>query len=143
MPTARLNLWNRHWAACSLRSPTRWRSGLFRFAAQRHLRAAHSVSVIEHSQIEEILAYIRLNTPVTCPPRATCPRSTGGVPVASFINDGPDQNCGRDATAQAMWKHSGLPPRCVQSESRPMPLNLQPGVPHKYPRCIAMGLSSC
>ncbi len=26
------------------------------------------------------------------PPLATCPWSTGGAPVASFINDGPDQN---------------------------------------------------
>jgi len=38
------------------------------------------------------LIYVKLNTPMTCPPRATCPWSTGGAPVASFINDGPDPN---------------------------------------------------
>jgi hypothetical protein len=51
-----------------------------------------SFSAMEPSLIEENFAYIKLNTPVTCPPRATCPWSTGGALVASFINDVPGQN---------------------------------------------------
>jgi len=38
------------------------------------------------------IIYIKLNIPTPCPPRGACPWSTGGEPVASFINDKPDQN---------------------------------------------------
>ena len=38
------------------------------------------------------IVYIKLNTPTPCPPRSAYPWSTGGEPVASFINDEPDLN---------------------------------------------------
>jgi hypothetical protein len=48
-----------------------------------------SFSVIEPSLLEEIFTYIKLNIPTPYPPRGACPWSTGGAPVASFIDDVP------------------------------------------------------
>ncbi len=45
----------------------------------------------ETSQGGEKFTYIKLNIPATCPPRAAFPRSTAGAPVASFIDDAPEQ----------------------------------------------------
>ena len=56
----------------------------------------------EPSDIGEKITYIRLNTPMPCPPRGTCPRSTARAPAASFIGDEPEQNLSRDATSQPM-----------------------------------------
>ena len=38
---------------------------------------------------DKLLAYVRLNIPVPCLPRGTCPWLTTGAPVASFIGDAP------------------------------------------------------
>jgi hypothetical protein len=57
-------------------------------------------------QITVKLAYIRLNTPMTCPPRATCPGLTFILASRLFHRECVRANCGRDATVQAIWKRT-------------------------------------
>jgi hypothetical protein len=58
----------------------------------------------EPSVVGDKITYIRLNTPMPCPPRGTCPPSTAMIPAASFIGDEPEQNLSKDATVQPMLR---------------------------------------
>ena len=72
--------------------------------------------------VGEKITYIRLNTPMPCPPRGACPRSTARTPTASFIGHEPEQYLSRDATGLLMSRHFGLGENSIQGSAPSSPV---------------------